>query len=210
MNRAIFLDRDGVINRNIFYSDTGEWESPRIPDDVELHSNVIEALRMAEAAGYKLFVVSNQPNAAKGKSTVEELQQAHEKLARVLQESGIRITEFYYCYHHPDSTSKPFGGRCDCRKPSPYFLHKAEKDYRIDLQHSWMIGDRATDIACGISAGVRTVRVLPDHPSRKNARTELPTADYYAMDLLEALQLIVQSPEADAVAKSRASDRLER
>jgi D-glycero-D-manno-heptose 1,7-bisphosphate phosphatase len=151
------------------------------------------------AAGYKLFVVSNQPNVAKGKSTLEELRQVHEKLARVLRESGIRVTEFYYCYHHPDSTSEPFGGRCNCRKPSPYFLHKAETGYRIDLEHSWMVGDRATDVVCGISAGARTIRLFPDHPSQQDVRTEPPTPDYYAIDLMDAVHLIIQTSEAGAV-----------
>lgn len=192
MTRAVFLDRDGVINRNVFYSDTGEFESPRTSSDFELHANVMEALRLMRDAGYDLFLVSNQPNVAKGKSTLEDLREAHAKLEAALRESGIAFKEFYYCYHHPDSKLQPYGGSCECRKPSPYFLLQAQKNYEVDLEHSWMIGDRATDIACGIAAGVKTIRILPDHPG-KDIKDEKPQAVHVAKDLFDAANWLVSA-----------------
>ena len=192
MNSAVFLDRDGVLNKNVFYPDTGEYESPRTPEDFELHRGAIEALTLLIKAQYRLFLVSNQPNFAKGKSTLDELRMTHEKLERALAASNISFDAFYYCYHHPDSRKPGFGGPCECRKPSPYFLRKAEREYGIDLEQSWMIGDRVSDIACGASAGVRTIRILPDYPC-EGVRADIPQPDCFAKDMFEAVGLILSA-----------------
>jgi len=187
---AVFLDRDGVLNHNVFYADTGAFESPRVPEDFVLRQNAIEALRRLVKAEYYLFLVSNQPNVAKGKSTLDHLQRTHDKLEAALTASSIFFEEFYYCYHHPACQIPGLAGPCDCRKPSPYFLRKAEREHGIDLSHSWMIGDRASDIACGASAGVKTVRILPDHPCG-DPRAEMPRPLYFAQDLFEAVNQIL-------------------
>ena len=150
--RAIFLDRDGVLNRNVFYADTGQWESPRSPEAAELAMEAPAALRALHAAGYLLIVVSNQPNAAKGKCSRETLDQVHARLVALFIEQGVTLHAHFLCFHHPEHT-----GPCACRKPSPYFLFEAAAQFGIDLKQSWMIGDRATDVACGRAAGSRTV-----------------------------------------------------
>ena len=187
--RAVFLDRDGVLNRNVFYPDTGKFESPRKPEDFELFPGVLEALSQLQQAGYLLFLVSNQPNYAKGKSTLDELHGVHAALSKSLDQAGIKFTEFFYCFHHPQGIVPSHSGNCDCRKPSPYFLKKAALDFQISLPDSWMVGDRATDIECGHAAGVQTIRVLEDHPAMQ-AATE-PVATLEAADLVHAVDLIL-------------------
>ena len=152
MARAVFLDRDGVLNRNIFYADTGAWESPRTVEAVALTGGIVPALESLRAAGYLLIVVSNQPNAAKGKCSREALDQVHAQVVALLGAEGIALDAHYLCFHHPDHT-----GPCECRKPSPFFLCEAAAKFNIDLKQSWMIGDRASDIACGQAAGTRTI-----------------------------------------------------
>jgi len=186
---AVFLDRDGVINRNVLDPATGEYGAPLRAQDFALAPGALDAMQSLRKAGFLLFLVSNQPNYAKGKSSLEELAAIHAKLLAALKTAGIEFTDFYYCHHHPQGVMPTHSGPCDCRKPSPYFLLKARDTYRVSLQHSWMIGDRATDIQCGRSAGVRTIRVQEDHPASR-ASHEVK-ADFEADDLAEAAKIIL-------------------
>lgn len=147
----MFLDRDGVLNRNILYPDTGAWESPRTLRDFRMVDDIVPALTRLHAAGYLLFLVSNQPNEAKGKSPGGTVVAMHGVLADALQRASLSFTDSFYCMHHPDYT-----GACLCRKPSPYFLLDAARRYQLALAACWMIGDRTTDMACGNAAGVST------------------------------------------------------
>lgn len=187
--RAIFLDRDGVLNRNVFNPHTGEFESPARAEDLELFPGVLDSLRLLQKAGYLLFLVSNQPNYAKGKSSLDELEGVHAALSKSLDDAGINFTQFFYCFHHPLGVVPSHSGYCECRKPSPFFLKKAAADFGVSLLHSWMVGDRASDVECGNSAGVRTIRVLEDHPA-KRAEDE-PLATLEADDLSHAVSLIL-------------------
>lgn len=157
--RAVFLDRDGVITENVFYEDTGAWEAPRSMRDFCLMPDVLPALRSLQSAGFALILVSNQPNAALGKSTMGQLGAMHHALKREMRRNGIRFLDYCYCLHHPRSLTEYFGGACRCRKPSPYWLHYAAARYGVDLHASWMVGDRETDSLCAARAGVRAIRV---------------------------------------------------
>jgi D-glycero-D-manno-heptose 1,7-bisphosphate phosphatase len=187
--RAVFLDRDGVLNRNVFNPATGEYESPGRPEEFELSPGVLPSLRSLRDAGYQLFLVSNQPNYAKGKSRIEDLQAIQSLLATELERADIPFTEFYYCFHHPNGIVLSHSGPCLCRKPSPYFIKKAESEFGISLEHSWMVGDRATDIEFGQSAGVRTIRVKEDHDAIRNPDEPVPS--FEADDLPHAVSLIL-------------------
>jgi D-glycero-D-manno-heptose 1,7-bisphosphate phosphatase len=186
---AVFLDRDGVLNRNIFNPATGEYESPGRPQDFQLVPDVMPALSCLQSAGFRLFLISNQPNYAKGKNTLEELQAVHERLLTELEKAQIRFSAFYYCFHHPKGIVSGYSGPCECRKPSPYFLWKARDEFGVSLADSWMVGDRPTDIECGSSAGTRTIRVEEDHPATRPAG-EIQ-ADFEAKDLIDAVRLIM-------------------
>jgi D-glycero-D-manno-heptose 1,7-bisphosphate phosphatase len=156
---AFFLDRDGVITENVFYEDTNQWEGPRSMRDFRLLPGVIPALQALQDAGYALILVSNQPNAALGKSLMSQLGEMHHALRRQMRRNGIRFLDYCYCLHHPQSLIPELGGLCRCRKPSPYWLHYAAARYGVDLRASWMAGDRETDSLCAARAGVRAIRV---------------------------------------------------
>jgi D-glycero-D-manno-heptose 1,7-bisphosphate phosphatase len=188
-NQAIFLDRDGTINRNLFYPDTQEFEGPREPGELEIYPWTISAMLSLQNAGFCLFIVSNQPNFAKGKTTQESLEAIHGRLIADLKLGGVRIVESFYCLHHPKSEI-PGYSTCDCRKPSPRFLFDAAAKYDLELSRSWMVGDRPADIECGRRAGVRTIRLLPDHAS-PDPRNELPSPDCFAENLLDAATMII-------------------
>lgn len=150
--KAIFLDRDGTINKYVGFL--------RNIDEFELLDGVAAAIKMINQSGYLAIVVTNQPVIARGEVSLEELEAIHNKMETLLGEEGAYVDAIYYCPHHPD---KGFEGErpeykkiCDCRKPKPGMLIKAAKDYNIDLKESWMIGDGLNDIEAGKAAGCRT------------------------------------------------------
>lgn len=155
--RAVFLDRDGVINRNVWNATSGEYEAPLTVADFALAPGALEALRRLQEAGFLLFVVSNQPNYAKGKASLEELAAIDARMGREVAAAGIALAGVYYCLHHPEGIVPEYSGACVCRKPSPYFLLRAMREFGLDSAESWMIGDRETDVICGHAAGVRTI-----------------------------------------------------
>lgn len=151
--KAVFLDRDGTINKYVGFL--------RDIEQFELLPGVAEAIKKINASGYLAIVVTNQPVIARGEVTVEELEQIHMKLETELGKSGTYIDGIYYCPHHPN---KGWPGEvpelkidCDCRKPKPGLIIRACQDFNICLEDSWMIGDGKRDIECGRNAGVRTV-----------------------------------------------------
>lgn len=151
--KAIFLDRDGTINKYVGFL--------RNSDDFELIDGVSAAIRKINESGYLTIVVTNQPVIARGEVSFEELEEIHNKMETLLGEKGAYLDAIYYCPHHPH---KGYEGEraelkidCDCRKPKPGMLFKAAEDFNIDLSKSWMIGDGVNDIKAGISAGCRTI-----------------------------------------------------
>jgi D-glycero-D-manno-heptose 1,7-bisphosphate phosphatase len=179
MKCAVFLDRDGVLNRNVWNPATNQYESPLTPEQFELLPDVLPALRLLCDAGYLLFLVSNQPNYAKGKASMDMLNAIHCRLETALTEAKISFAAFYYCFHHPE-----FTGECMCRKPSPYFLFQARDIFGVHLGASWIVGDRATDVECGRSAGMRTIEISDSSASTTKA-------DYAAAGLWSAARIIM-------------------
>ncbi len=150
--KAIFLDRDGTINKYVgFLRDINQFE---------LIDGVTEAIKKINHSDYLCIVITNQPVIARGEVTLEELDEIHNKMQTLLGNDGAYIDALYYCPHHPD---KGFAGErieykinCDCRKPKPGLILQAAKEYNIDLSESWMIGDGKNDVQCGINAGCKT------------------------------------------------------
>ena len=156
--KAVFLDRDGTINKYIGFL--------RDLDDFELIDGVASAIKAINVSGYLAIVVTNQPVIARGEVSFEELQEIHNKMETLLGEQGAYVDAIYYCPHHPH---KGYEGErpelkieCDCRKPKPGMLLQAAKDFNIDLEHSWMIGDGENDIAAGKNAGCHTALIATD------------------------------------------------
>src|SRR5580658_7313224 len=183
--RAVFLDRDGVINRNVWNPATLEYESPLTADAFELLPGVLSALAELRRAGYLIFLVSNQPNYAKQKVSMEILDAIHQKLIAATARAGIAWAACYYCFHHPEGFIQGYSGACVCRKPSPYFLFWARRDFGLELSLSWMIGDRESDVQCGRAAGTRTILIADGE-----AGGVVVTADHRAVDLAQAVRLI--------------------
>lgn len=153
--RAVFLDRDGTINRYVGFL--------RNEVEFELLPNVAEAIGKINASGYLAVVVTNQPVIARGEVTVPELQNIHNKMETLLGYEGVYVDAIYYCPHHPH---KGYAGEipelkfdCSCRKPKPGMLLKAAEEYNIDLTNSWMIGDGENDVKAGIAAGCKTALI---------------------------------------------------
>jgi len=153
--KAVFIDRDGVINKH-----TKDILSPK---EFQLLPGVDKAIKKINDLGYLTVVVTNQPAIAKGFMTREDLHQIHNKMETLLGRKGAYIDAIYYCPHHPE---KGFKGevkslkiKCKCRKPEPGMLLKAAKDLNIDLKQSWMLGDNMTDVVAGIKAGCESMGV---------------------------------------------------
>ena len=153
--KAIFLDRDGTINKYVGFL--------RNIDDFELIDGVAEAIRKINELGYLAIVVTNQPVIARGEASFDELDEIHNKMETLLGKEGAYLDAIYYCPHHPH---KGYEGErpelkidCDCRKPKAGMLLKAAEDFNIDLSQSWMIGDGENDVKAGINAGCKTVLI---------------------------------------------------
>lgn len=156
--KAIFLDRDGTINKYVGFL--------RNIEQFELLSGVSEAIRKINQSGYLAVVVTNQPVIARGEVTYTELQEIHNKMETILGKDGAYLDGIYFCPHHPD---KGFKGEvkelkinCNCRKPNPGLLLQAASDFNINLEQSWMIGDGKNDIQAGKNAGCKTVLIGDD------------------------------------------------
>lgn len=153
--RAIFLDRDGTINKYVGFL--------RDIDDFTLEDGVAKAIRKMNELGYLAIVVTNQPVIARGEVTFDELRQIHQKMQVLLGKEGAYLDGIYVCPHHPDSgfpgEIKELKIECDCRKPKPGMLLQAAKDFNIDLENSWMVGDSQNDILAGQNAGCHTCLV---------------------------------------------------
>ena len=150
--KAVFLDRDGVINKYVGFLTN--------IDQFELNDGVTEAIKKINSKGYLAIVVTNQPVIARGEVTFDELEEIHNKMETLLGLDGAYLDAVYYCPHHPH---KGYEGEvpelkieCECRKPRPGMLLQAAKDFNIDLSKSWMVGDGENDILAGMNAGCRT------------------------------------------------------
>lgn len=163
INKAVFLDRDGVINKNIFYDDSKEWESPRNVSDFFLLDDVIESLDLLQKNNYLLFIVTNQPSYAKGKTSLNELKKIMKYTEEILLNNNIKIKDIYCSFKHKDSIYKEFLTPCDYRKPGIASLLEAKKKYNVNLESSWFIGDRDTDVECGINGGTKTIKIKLPH-----------------------------------------------
>ena len=153
MNKAVFLDRDGVLNKEL-----GDYVC-RFEDFKVLEHN-FTALKELQDRGYLLIVITNQGGLAKGWYSANVLDQMHTQLITTYAEQGVLISEVYYCNHHPE-----YNGKCLCRKPGSLMLEKALARFGIDASQSYFIGDRERDVIAGQAAGVTGILIDSDQPS---------------------------------------------
>lgn len=159
-NKALFLDRDGIVDELVYYESSGEWESPRKLADLKMLDTT--PLQRFIDAGWLLFLVTNQPSHAKGKTSLEALREVHDAVVRALP---VPITRSYVCFHRSEDS-------CECRKPKPYFLHEATREFDVDLRASWMVGDQDSDLLCGRAAGCRVALMENPQSANKRGRVE--------------------------------------
>ncbi|MGA7827781.1 MAG: D-glycero-beta-D-manno-heptose 1,7-bisphosphate 7-phosphatase [Geobacteraceae bacterium] len=171
INRAVFLDRDGVINVEKGYLHRSE--------DFEFLPGVPQALHLLKEAGFLLVVVTNQSGVARGYYPLEDVYELHRHLQRELAATGVAIDRFYICPHHPDHGPGSQPEECSCRKPLPGMIEKALSDFQIDPARCYLVGDKLSDIEAGRAAGCRCLLVRTGHGSvsEKGAPKELTIVD---------------------------------
>jgi D-glycero-D-manno-heptose 1,7-bisphosphate phosphatase len=174
VQRAVFLDRDGVINRAI--TRDGLPYPPSNLNEFEILPGVVEACRLLKQAGFLLVVATNQPDVGRGTVPRERVEAMHQEMQKVLPLDRVET-----CFHPGRGESD-----CDCRKPKPGMLLRAARELRIDLKRSWMVGDRWRDIDCGRAAGCRTIFIDNGYSEELRQRP-----DFNAKDLTEAAEIIL-------------------
>ena len=185
--RAIFIDRDGTLNEDIGYVSS--------PDQLMLYPWAAEAVRLINNSEHKAIVITNQSGIARGMYTEDTLARIHSRMAKELARQGARIDAVYYCPHHPAVGEPPYRAACECRKPRTGMLDAASREHGIDLAHSFVIGDKASDIELAENAGARGALVMTGygtetlaHPDRWPCRPAV-----IAENLLEAVKRILHS-----------------
>ena len=156
MNRAVFLDRDGVITKD------PPHYAHRI-DQLKLIPKSAEAIRALNENEFKVVIVSNQSGVARGYYQESDIEIFNSAMKKELEKRGAYIDAIYYCPHYSEAQIEAYMMVCDCRKPEPGMLKHAEKDLNLDLKRSFLVGDKMTDIEAGYSAGCKTILVLTGH-----------------------------------------------
>lgn len=203
---AVFLDRDGVVNPLVFNPMTREYESPKTIEDFRIYPGTEEALQSLRREGYLIFLVSNQPDAAKGKARMEDILEIERFFADFCLKNGGLIDEFYYCHHHPEGVVPEYTKACKCRKPGIGFLELAKETYGVSLPESYFIGDRMTDIICGARAGCRTIRII--HPHMQVDSEDQWAPDWTSPNLQEAADWIIENGRSEKMTQDYVSNYL--
>lgn len=193
MNRAVFLDRDGVLVEDV--------DVVTEPAQLRLLPGVPAALRRLHDHGFRLVVVTNQPIVARGLATETDVAAVHVALAGLIQQGGGTAPDrFYFCPHHPNATVPDYRTDCDCRKPRPGMLWRAARELDLELPASYLIGDRITDIIAGMKAGCRTILVetgkhLAPPINTRDPIDPLVKSDFRCADLAAAAKWILRNEQ---------------
>ncbi len=184
--KAVFLDRDGVLNVEKNYLCN--------PEDLELFSFAAEAIRKINLSGYLAIVISNQSAVARNLCSMEDVDRVHEMLIYELSRFNAHIDAIYFCPHYYEKDSKTlipeFNIDCDCRKPKTGMFLKAASDFGIELDKSFMVGDTERDVLAGKNAGCTTIGVRTGYGLKDSG----VKPDYMFDDLLQAVEFITQQP----------------
>ena len=185
MKRAVFLDRDGVINEEVNYLSA--------PDQLRLIPGAPEAIARLNATNLPVIVITNQAGVARGYYPEAQIEVVHAALSHELAQAGAHIDRYYYCPHHPTEGLPPYRVECECRKPRPGLLLQAAQDFDLDLKQCFVIGDNHSDIALSQATGCHTVLVLTGHGAHvwREWRYDFQP-DHVAPDLSAAVAWILQ------------------
>jgi len=176
MKKALFLDRDGVINIDHGYVYKKE--------EFEFVGDIFAVCLDAQSKGYEIFVITNQSGIARGKYTVQQFEELSQWMTNEFKSKGIVVSDVYHCPHHPDKGLGAYLKVCDCRKPEAGMLFRAEKEHNIDLLNSVFIGDKVSDMQAAEKAGIKNrillVNQYNDNQAIKAQRiTEIVQASLY-------------------------------
>lgn len=151
LHPAIFIDKDGTLIPDLAYNVD--------PERISLHPFAARGLRLLQARGYALFMVSNQSGVARGMFDESAMHPMTRRIDTLLAREQVALSGYYFCPHHPEGTVAPYAIECECRKPLPGLIHRAAAEHGIDLSRSWMIGDILNDVESGRRAGCKTVMI---------------------------------------------------
>lgn len=187
LNRAVFLDRDGVINEeNGFVTKF---------DELKIIFGVVEAIKILNKEGFKVIVITNQPQVARGLCSEKDIENLHQELGSQLESLGAHIDGFYFCPHHPEthhqdipSYAQRYRISCNCRKPAIGLVEKAAQDFSINLKKSFFVGDRTVDVKTGADSGCSTFLVRTGFGGSDKKYEYEP--DFRVSDVLEAAKII--------------------
>jgi len=182
MKKAVFIDKDGTLIRDIAYNVD--------PDKIELEPYAETALRLLSQQDYVFIIISNQAGIARGYFKEKDLQGVTNKVKSLLSPAGIKLDGFFYCPHHPEGVIPEYAVNCSCRKPEPGMILQAADIFDIDLSKSWMIGDILNDVEAGNRAGCRSLLINNGHETRWELN-EYRLPEYAASDLLDAAEFII-------------------
>jgi len=179
LNRAVFIDRDDTINRDVPYCSH--------PEDFELLPTVCEGVRLLNEHGFKVVVITNQSGIARGYFTEETLRKIHQKMCEELAKCRATIDAIYFCPHHPDE-------HCECRKPKPTLALQAAEEMNINIRQSFVVGDGIQDVQMGKHLGCKSV-LVPRKPLKDALDSQDAMPDYIATNLYEAAMWILREVE---------------
>lgn len=190
-NKAIFLDRDGVINKLVYQKDEGIIDTPINESQFVMVEKVPESIFKLHSSGYKIIIISNQPGIAKGYFTQKTFKNISKKMHSIFKENKVVVEDEFYCFHHPSAKNLKYRMNCSCRKPGIGLIKKASRIYNIDLKNSYFIGDGIVDLQAAKRAGCKSIFIgnvsstLTEILKEKKLK---PT--YIAHDLREATAFI--------------------
>ena len=187
MQKAVFMDRDGTLSEEVGYINH--------PSRFKLFPYAAEAVRRLKENNWLAIVVTNQAGVARGYFSENMIRRVHEKMREDLEKENAHLDAIYYCAHHPTVGEPPYRAACDCRKPKPGLIMQAETELGVDLEQSWMVGDRYSDIELARNAGIRSAFVLSGYgrgewEHQRDSWQYQP--DLVSENLLEAVDAIVR------------------
>ena len=184
MKKAVFIDRDGTLIKDIPYNAN--------PELITLEYYAGEMLQQLKQRGYFLFIISNQSGIALGYFKEEDVYKMHQAIRRQLLPYGVQFDGVYYCPHLEGGTVKDYALDCECRKPKPGLILKAAKDFNVDVQASWMVGDILNDVEAGNAAGCNTILIDNGNETEWKLST-IRTPEYTVKDLKQATEIILKN-----------------